>query len=318
MVVEMQFGSHVYGTNTPNSDLDVKGIYVPKGEDILLQRVKNTIVLSTKKVKTARNESGDIDSEIFSLQKYLELLLEGQTVAMDMLFTPKNFYRSKPSPTWELIQTEKHRFIHKGYSAFAVYCRQQANKYGIKGSRINAVRNTLELLKTVPGDVRLSEFEDKLSELTKAEHIEFVNCKAPNGGIEKHLEVCNRKIPMHAKAKFAIEVFQRIFDQYGHRALLAEKHQGIDWKALMHAVRICGQSKELLLTGGIEFPRPDRAYLLEIRKGERPYKEVAEKIEDGLLEMESASLRSTLRSTPDFKFAEELIIDAYHEEILKL
>src|SRR5262245_57892462 len=43
LIVEMRFGSHLYGTATPLSDLDYKGIYVPDGRDILLQRVRGTI-----------------------------------------------------------------------------------------------------------------------------------------------------------------------------------------------------------------------------------------------------------------------------------
>jgi predicted nucleotidyltransferase len=39
-LVKMQFGSHVYGTNLPTSDLDVKAVHVPGAQDTLLQRVK--------------------------------------------------------------------------------------------------------------------------------------------------------------------------------------------------------------------------------------------------------------------------------------
>ena len=40
MVVKIKFGSHLYGTNMPTSDLDYKSVYVPEGDDILLQRVQ--------------------------------------------------------------------------------------------------------------------------------------------------------------------------------------------------------------------------------------------------------------------------------------
>jgi predicted nucleotidyltransferase len=42
LIVEMRFGSHLYGTATPLSDLDYKGVYLPDGRDILLQRVRGT------------------------------------------------------------------------------------------------------------------------------------------------------------------------------------------------------------------------------------------------------------------------------------
>lgn len=35
-ILEMKFGSHLYGTNTPNSDLDYKAIYLPTAREIIL------------------------------------------------------------------------------------------------------------------------------------------------------------------------------------------------------------------------------------------------------------------------------------------
>jgi predicted nucleotidyltransferase len=41
VVVEICFGSHLYGTDTPESDL--KGVYLPEAGDILLQRVTPSV-----------------------------------------------------------------------------------------------------------------------------------------------------------------------------------------------------------------------------------------------------------------------------------
>lgn len=311
-LVKMQFGSHVYGTNTPTSDTDYKAVYVPSAPDIILQRVQNTIVQSTKALKTARNEPGDVDLETFSLQQYLKLLMEGQTIAIDMLFTPESFYQTDPSWEWQEIQANRAKFAHRGYSAFAGYCRQQANKYGIKGSRIAAVRKLLEALSNLPRESKLLENKAEFIKFAaETEHVAIVQCRAPNGRLEDHLEVCNRKMPFHAKVKFITEVFQKIFDEYGSRALQAEKCEGVDWKALGHAVRICNQSREYLTTGNIIFPRPERKVLLQIRTGQLPYAQVATMIEEGLLLMEEAAKTSALPLEPDRAYAEELVLRSY-------
>ena len=44
-IVELTFGSHLYGTATPDSDLDIKAVYLPEPRDILLQRVKPAVSL---------------------------------------------------------------------------------------------------------------------------------------------------------------------------------------------------------------------------------------------------------------------------------
>ena len=38
-----QYGSHLYGLNTENSDLDFRGVYVPTLEDIILKKDKDEI-----------------------------------------------------------------------------------------------------------------------------------------------------------------------------------------------------------------------------------------------------------------------------------
>ncbi|WDR21760.1 hypothetical protein CPTAKMNP4_095 [Salmonella phage vB_SenM-AKM_NP4] len=40
-VVKSYFGSHLYGTSTPESDVDFKEIFVPNARDILLGRAMN-------------------------------------------------------------------------------------------------------------------------------------------------------------------------------------------------------------------------------------------------------------------------------------
>lgn len=46
-VVNMKFGSHLYGLNTPTSDVDYKGIFMPTLEELLLNSFPKTIVTST-------------------------------------------------------------------------------------------------------------------------------------------------------------------------------------------------------------------------------------------------------------------------------
>jgi len=81
----------MYGTNVATSDLDYKSILIPRAEDILLQRARHNISTTTKAVKDSRNSAHDVDTEAFALHEWMKLLLEGQTMALDMLFAPPDF-----------------------------------------------------------------------------------------------------------------------------------------------------------------------------------------------------------------------------------
>ncbi|QQV91959.1 hypothetical protein vBKpMFBKp34_100 [Klebsiella phage vB_KpM_FBKp34] len=60
IVMETIFGSHLYGLNTPNSDTDYKGIFIPDAKDILLGKAPKTIQSSTGD-KHSKNTKDDID-----------------------------------------------------------------------------------------------------------------------------------------------------------------------------------------------------------------------------------------------------------------
>jgi predicted nucleotidyltransferase len=86
-IVQCRFGSHLYGTNTPLSDIDIKSVYIPSADDIVLQKVKGSISVKRNKLIGEKNFAGEIDEEIYSLQKFFQLVSEGQTVALDLLFS---------------------------------------------------------------------------------------------------------------------------------------------------------------------------------------------------------------------------------------
>lgn len=320
-LVKMQFGSHVYGTNLPTSDLDFKAVHLPDGRDILLQRPQNTINVRTKLDATKKNTAEDVDFESFSLQQYLKLLLEGQTVALTMLFTPDRWLL-ETTDTWETIRENKARFLHRGVSAFAGYCRQQANKYGVKGSRVAASRVTVTTLEhLIEKHGQLTKLRDVWPDLEAMvsngiEHMAIVREVAPRlGGSLRMLDVCNRKAQEHITLKEAHKIYKHLFDEYGQRALLAEKNEGVDWKAMMHALRVCREAEELLLTHTISYPRPEADLLLQVRKGELPYKRVADLLEVGLERLEECQKLSTLPDAPDRAFAEALVVEKYQRAI---
>jgi hypothetical protein len=67
-------------------------------------------------------------------------------MALDMLFAPEAAMIRPPAALWLEIQSNASRLVTRRASVFLRYCRQQSNKYGIKGSRVAAAREALALL----------------------------------------------------------------------------------------------------------------------------------------------------------------------------
>lgn len=323
IIVKMQFGSHVYGTNLPTSDRDFKGVFIPDAQDLVMQRAAKHIKNSTKTDDSKRNTANDVDDELFSIQTYMELLRQGQTVALDMLFTPLSFYDFRASDgmhfRWQEILDNRKLLLHKGTNAFVGYTKAQAAKYGHKGERVSALRAVIDFLKTCDQHELLGYYHWHIEQLVKqinSKEAELIAIQTPAGVDGKmqdvlHLSVANRKVGYTCTVAYALQVWQLAMDKYGHRARLAETNEGIDWKATMHAVRIAAEARELLLTGQITFPRPERDLLLAIRQGQIPYKQVEELIDQGLVDIKEAELKSTLPEKPNYKLMEEIIANAH-------
>jgi predicted nucleotidyltransferase len=116
-VVKMKFGAHLYGTATPDSDVDYKGIFLPTKEELLLGRVPKSRTYSTGR-EESRNTKKDIDIELYSFHYFIKLACDGQTVAMDMLHAPENMILQK-SQIWDEIVKNRQRFYTKNMKSFA-------------------------------------------------------------------------------------------------------------------------------------------------------------------------------------------------------
>lgn len=321
-IIQIKYGSHLYGTSTPSSDLDIKGLYIPLAKDILLQRVQPIISFKRPKAHGEKNTSEDVDYELYSPERFLSLLAEGQTMALDMLFAPTSAMLMEPHPLWNEIKALAPKLLTKQAGSFVRYCKQQANKYGIKGSRVAAARIALEYLteaeSTHGSTAKLAVAAESLKALA-ADH-EFLAIgedTEPNGNPVLYVEICGKKALFNASIKSARAIAQRLMDEYGERARAAERNEGIDWKALSHAVRVGHEAIEFLTTGHITFPRPEAAHLVDIKLGKLPFQQVSEEIEQLLIEVEAATAISTLPDSFDKTVMDDFIEKLHRDSVLQ-
>lgn len=319
LIVEMRSGSHLYGTATPQSDLDYKGVFLPDARDILLQRVPATICEGPQKQQGQRNLPGAVDRDLFSLQRYLELLADGQTLALEMLFAPNSAIISTPHPIWLEIQAHRQRLLCRKVEAALRYSQRQAHRFGIRGQRVNAATMALNWLRGVeqslgPG-AALADADPERALGGDHPHIGFVDLTMPGGVLARHLEVCGKKLSFQASIGNARDVVERLMAEYGRRSLDSAAANGVDWKSMAHAVRIGRQTVELMVHGHITLPRPDALEILAIRQGQVPVDRVEAMVEDLHQQAENAFRTSPLPEQPDMLFMEELVLRAYRMQV---
>jgi len=324
-IITIKYGSHLYGTATPESDLDIKGIYIPSVKDILLQGIKPVIVKKSSKKHGEKNRPGDIDYELYSPEKYLTCLAKGQSFALEMLFAPDFALLQQPHPKWNIIKKLAPQIFTKEAASFVNYCKQQAYKYCVKGIRLETARLALGTLKKAElrygTSAKLICVLDTLKEISdKNENLAIVNVPQLNqSSREKQLyfEICGKKAMLTASIKNARLIAEKIVNEYGERALEAERSKGADWKALSHAVRVGYQAIEFLKYHYITFPRPEREHLLAIKQGKIDFGLVSEEIENLLIQVKEEEKRSSLPETYDKKIIDNFLEQLHLEQILE-
>ena len=305
----MKFGSHLYGTVTEDSDLDFKGIFLPTEKQILLNHIPKCYSFTTKETNEAKNTKDDVDNEIYSLHYFLDLACSGQTVALDMLHAPPEVIIEETA-IWRFIINERKRFYTKNLNAFVGYARKQAAKYGIKGSRLNETKTVINYLDKFDSDWKMLEIWDSLP---LGEHIKFAQNPVTN---QIEYEVCGRKVQSTATVGYCKEVFTKYYNNYGERAKKAARNEGIDWKAVSHALRAAYQTRQILTEGTITFPLKEADYLIKVKKGKLHYlKEVAPNLEVLMTEIEELSVASQLPEKTNRKYWDDFLIKVLRNEL---
>lgn len=96
----------------------------------------------------------------------------------------------------------------------------------------------------------------------------------------------------------------------GQRPELEEKY-GYDVKAGMHILRLLGECQELVSTGEITLPRPERDLLVRVRTGKYPMEKVLTMAEKQFAKCKSAALMSPLPEKIDRAAVSKLLAEAY-------
>jgi len=293
-----KFGSQLYGTDTPESDLDIKGVFIPSKSMMYLGEVPKSIQTPSTKGK---NTKDDVDIQLYSIQYFFKLAKAGDTNALDML------HSSGPSVlqsslVWEDIHDNRRMFYTKNLKAFIGYAKKQANVYGIKGERLDSIDKCINLLNQYFSSDKLMVFWDSLPQDNYSKYI-----GKNQNGIQQYM-ICGKILQETMTVDYAFDILNRYRSQYGDRALVNQKNSGVDWKAISHALRAAFEVWELLTYEDIKFPLKVAPYLLEVKQGKRDYSEVMDHLEDVLEDIDYLTITSKFPDVVDSEACDLLLL----------
>jgi hypothetical protein len=293
VVMLTRFGSHLYGTDTETSDTDYKGIYMPTKTQILLGKFPKSVNFDSNPGHE-KNKEGDIDCELYSFHYFLELCAKGEMVALDMLHA-NTANIAITSALWRVVQDKRAMFYTTDMKAFVGYAKKQAAKYGMKGSRLESSDKLKKYLETFDADTRMFTV---WAELPLDENM--FHKAQPDGGVSlrcMEFMFCGKTIQSTAKVGYVLDMVRAFEKQYGHRAKAAQANEGVDWKAMSHALRAAYQISEIFETGDLKFPLEEARFLKKIKQGCFSFKIVLAALESMLTQVDEQSKISLFPAT---------------------
>ncbi len=312
-------GSKLHGTATENSDTDIKGLFIPSVESIILNEAKDLIKIGTD----VKNTSVDVDYEIFSFDKFMGLILKGDAGAVDLLFSMFSedtiIYESEES---QIIKENFSKLICNKTRTFVGFAISEVSKYSLKGARVNALDKIIAVTEKYLDVFTKNERKKKISELEieGKSLIEILEDELSGEFFvptvfegHEYFEIMNRKFEKTAPLDYFLKRLKDLRGKYGARAEAVAGNGNIDFKAFGHAIRVLEEVKELLATGFITFPRPEKETLLLIKKGKiKDIAMLSERVDELVAEVDALVEVTTLPSDIELSVIKDIKSKIYN------
>lgn len=323
VIYETLIGSHLYGTNTPQSDLDICGVFIPSTREILgLGTYPLERNLSKKKSKGPRNGPGDVDHKLFSIKRFLQLACQGQPGPLEMLFSSPVNARTNSTLWMQLLDLRDSAIVSKkGIAPFLGFAQAQAEKMVRRGERYNQIIGMIEVLDKMPRTCL------KDTTIERGYVFECANTASRNQlfgfPIERHVNAHGYSLFNYAGSNYDSGISLKAFlkqlkrkeERYGTRSKAAALEH-IDYKSLLHCMRLISEAEEFITTGKITLPRPQEelAFLHSIKRREWPVEgqNVFQEVTDRITHIRKNMVpRSKLPDEPNEEAIEDFLINAH-------
>lgn len=299
IIAKTKFGSHLYGTSTPESDNDFRGVFLPTLRECYLNKIPEVY-----------NDPNGEDTQLFSLHKFLNLAGTGQPIAIEMLAAEgDNLLIS--SPLWDFIRSRRKKFYTKKMDAFFGYSRSMAAKYAVRSERLNTLQSLIKTLNVACWNE--NNHSPVINDMWDSLPLNEFLYKETDSEQRNFYVVLNRKYRDNTPIKHFLNAMKDLESEYGARVKKAAANE-IDWKAVAHAFRVGYQVKRIAEKGDLSFPLPEAEYLRDMRYGKLHFSndDISDKLNQLVIDSEKALALSDLPDKFDHSIIEEILDKAYY------
>lgn len=314
LIYKLKTGSHLYGLQRPESDVDYMGIFIPRSDFLLGLKVVNEVDNSTKSSSAGhRNTSEDVDDKNYALPKFMHLVLQNNPNIVEVLFANEDSIEFITPEMCDLLENRDKLLSQRVFHTFTGYAFSQKKKLTVKSERFNSLVESTDFMEkafssdelTDPKRAITEEESDTLNKKLKYYKGKKNNCESFHLGMS---------------LKMIYEKLVEERDNYGWRVKTDTfETLGYDVKFGYHLIRILAEGHELLKDGRLRYPISGTARddIVRVRSGEVEIDELLKMYERYDTLCKSALENTPLPKKPDYNWADKWLIETLKKSILE-
>ncbi|MBJ6144770.1 DNA polymerase beta superfamily protein [Hymenobacter sp. BT559] len=332
ILFEAVSGSRAYGTNLPHSDTDLKGVFV----------LPEHAFFGLDYVPQVANETND--EVFYELRRFVELLLKNNPTVLELLGTPSDcivyqhplFDQFRPQDflsrlcrlsfaEYAVAQIRKAKGLNKkinhpeppGRKSVLDFCYVTVGA-GAQPAEVWLARQGLTAAQCGLANVpHLTDLYALFVDRTPTQHLGYRGLvRDPDTSQDVQLSAVPKGEEPVAYLSFnrnGYSSYCRVFREYWEwvekrnkerYANTVQHGKNYDAKNMLHVFRLLQMAEEIARTGQLHVRRPNREFLLQIRRGEFEYAELVAEAEQLVERVEAAFAASSLPETPNTAAAE--------------
>ena len=335
MIYKVLAGSRAYGLELPTSDYDYRGIFLQD----------NSLLLTGNNIPQVGDKKSD--QVYYEFNRFMDLLCGANPNILENLFVPTRCIEIM-QPAMGPLYNNREKFLTKKIKwTFGGYAISQIKKARGQNKKIvnpmdkerktpldfcYAIRPNDGYMHPIIGflkELRLKQESIGLSEMPNGPQLfkayiqrkgdVFRGIMSEDGADIRHSEIPRGRTPFCFLwyNKDGYSTYCKEYKEYWNwvekrnpvrYADNAAHGQGYDGKNLMHCIRMLDMAIEVAKGEGMNLERPNREYLLSVRRGEASYDEIMAEIEEKKILMDEAFDNSKLPEKLDRKFVSEIIL----------